>query len=292
MGRGAHGPILAESGLAGPAGRRIAGAGWHSEHCVARRDALPRAGGLAVVPVRVPRRRIPPAVAPALSRRRQSERQRTRHDQARCPHGIEIEPAPRHELQPEIAVHEPCEPAARGDHRGRVHGRDDECHPEMRIDEHGCGAVARIAVEAAQPEVDRHQHQPRAVRDRDRERPQAEPRRRDSRERARVPAPDQQHGAEADHERARADPDRRLPREQRGEQPERQHHREDRERMAEREIAERRDERGAAARHQRVRYRERPAHRGIEPVIDAAREHGRPQGDLRVQAGVQRLTDG
>lgn len=229
---------------------------------------------------------------PALSRRRQPERQCARHDQARRPHRVEIEPAPRYELQPEIAVHEPREPAAGADHRDGMHGRDDERHPEMRIDERGRRAMAGVLVEPAQPQVDRYQHQPRAMRDRDRERPQAEPRGRNPRKRPRMPAPDQQHGAEADHERARADPDRRLPREQRREQPERQHHREDRERMAEREIAERRDERAAAARHQRVRHRERPAHRGVEPVIHPAREHGRPQRERGVKAGVQRLTDG
>ncbi|SOT40359.1 hypothetical protein F01_290023 [Burkholderia cenocepacia] len=36
LGRGAHGPILTESKSPDPVGRRIATAGWRSEHCGAR----------------------------------------------------------------------------------------------------------------------------------------------------------------------------------------------------------------------------------------------------------------
>src|ERR1700677_1190377 len=88
-------------------------------------------------------------------------------NQADGPNSIQIEPAPRYESETQIAVDEPCRESAGQDHRSRVDDRDQYGNAETGIDEGACRLMASIGIWGlTEAEIDRYDHQARAVRDR------------------------------------------------------------------------------------------------------------------------------
>src|SRR6185369_17618489 len=109
---------------------------------------------------------------------------RADQDEADGPDRIQIEPALRYEFEAEIAVGEPRATSAGGDHRGGVDGGNQHGHAEIGIDERAGGLMASVEVGLpTEPEIDRHQHQRRAMGERDGERPKPQLRRRYPRQR-------------------------------------------------------------------------------------------------------------
>ena len=70
-------------------------------------------------------------------------------DEAQRPGLIQIEPAPRQELETQIAVCEPCRPAARRNHCQRMDQGDQDGHAEVRVDQSACRLVAGVQVSGA-----------------------------------------------------------------------------------------------------------------------------------------------
>src|SRR5436190_23096899 len=100
---------------------------------------------------------------------RQADHKRdTAHEyQAQGPSRIQIEPAPRHELETEIAVDQPRQESAGGNHRDRMDAGDQDGHVEIGIDESARRLVAAVAAGGmAEAEINRYQHQSRAMRGR------------------------------------------------------------------------------------------------------------------------------
>ena len=87
----------------------------------------------------------------------------------------------------------------------------------------------------AEPEIDRHQHQSRAMRDGDRKGPQRQLRRRYPRQRPWMASADKPEDTEGDDKEAGADLDLALPFDQRDQQRERKDHQQHRQQMADRQ---------------------------------------------------------
>ncbi len=173
-----------------------------------------------------------------------------------------------------------------------MHAGDQQRHAEPRLHQSLRSLVRPVGiVGAAKAKVDRHEHQPSAVRNRYREGPQREPRWRDPGEHTRMPSPEQQDNAEAYYERACASLDFALPCEYGGEHGKRHHHQKDCQHMSGREIEKSGEERMRAPLHQGVRHRKRPSHRGIGTVIATACDDREPEAGLR-PAAAQVPTDG
>ena len=105
-------------------------------------------------------------------------------------------------------------------------------------------------------------------------------------------SPDQQESTEADDEHTRADLDLALPGEQDREHGERHHHHEHRQNVPSREIQKRGEQGTCSSLHQPARNGERPSHRRVDPVIDAARHDRQPKAGLRPAASDQAPTEG
>jgi hypothetical protein len=122
-------------------------------------------------------------------RQRAPQPQSTHEDQAHRPHHVQVEPAFRDELQAQPPVDRP-RPAPRPRSSSRWYGpwtrpRPMPCVAHQRRRR----AVPRVQrVGRAEPQVDRHQHQRRAMRQRHQKRPERQPRGRHAGEKARVAA--------------------------------------------------------------------------------------------------------
>ena len=95
------------------------------------------------------------------------ERDSPNQNEADSPNYIQVEPASRNELQAQIAVDEPRRTSAGRDHCNRVDKRNDRRRTEICTDKHG-GWFADLtrAGGLAKAEIDRNEHQARAMRDR------------------------------------------------------------------------------------------------------------------------------
>src|SRR5450631_3998057 len=101
-----------------------------------------------------------------LARETEHQCDRPHQNETDGPACIEIEPAPRQEFEAEVAINQPGRASAGRDHRGGMDDRDQHGHTEIGIDQRpGCLMSLVEAVVPAEAEIDRHQHQPRAMRD-------------------------------------------------------------------------------------------------------------------------------
>jgi hypothetical protein len=152
-----------------------------------------------------------------VDRKRESAHQ----NKAERPSRIQIEPAPRHELETQVPVDQPGQDAAGYDHRDRVDGGDQDGHAEIGIDEGSRRLVASVEVGGtAETKIDRYQHQSRAMRDRHGKGPEPQLRRSYPRQYPRVAPVDEPQDAEADDQEAGADLGRSLPLDEGDEQSE------------------------------------------------------------------------
>ena len=129
----------------------------------------------------------------------------------------------------------------------------------------------------AKPEIDRYEHQSRPMGNRHRKGPQAQLRRPDPRQRARMTPVQQSEYAEADDKKARPDLNLRPPFGKGHEQREGKQNEEHGEEMADSQRSQRGQKRPRITFHQSGGNGERPAHAGVDAVIEAARNHGKPQ---------------
>jgi hypothetical protein len=103
----------------------------------------------------------------SLARQSDHKRQSTYQDEAEGPSRIQIEPTPRHELETLVAVDQPCQEAAGGDHRDGMDDGNQDGHTETSIDKGACRLVASVDVGgSAETKIDRHEHQSSTMRDR------------------------------------------------------------------------------------------------------------------------------
>ena len=78
----------------------------------------------------------------------QTDRKRESADQyeAEGPGRIQVEPAPRHELEPQVAIDQPCQDSAGCYHRDRVDNGNQDGHAEIIIDEGACRLVTPVEI--------------------------------------------------------------------------------------------------------------------------------------------------
>jgi hypothetical protein len=144
----------------------------------------------------------------------------------------------------------------------------------------------------AEPEIDRHQHQCRAMGERDRERPKPQLRRRYPRQRSWMAPVGQPIKTEGDDEEAGADLYRALPFDHGNQQREGQDHEQHREQMADRERPKRGHQGARAPFHQSRGNGERPPHARVDAVVEAARDHSQPEPGRRPVGCAHIQTDG
>src|SRR5712691_7221183 len=107
------------------------------------------------------------------ARRADRKRESAHQYEAEGPSRIQVEPAPRHERETQVAVDQPRQESAGCDHRDRVDGGNQDGHADIGIDEDACRLVAPVEVgDAAETKIDRYQHQSRAMRHRHGKRPE------------------------------------------------------------------------------------------------------------------------
>jgi len=168
---------------------------------------------------------------------RQVDRKRESAHQyeAEGPSRIQIEPAPRHELETQVPVDQPGQDAAGCDHRDRVDDGDQDRHAEMGFDEGACRLVAAVEIGgAAETKIDRYQHQSRAMRDRHGKGPEPQLCRSYPRQHPRMAPVDEPEAAEPDDQEACADLDLSLPLDEGDQQREGKDHHKHRQQMADR----------------------------------------------------------
>ena len=170
-----------------------------------------------------------------LIRKAEHERESTHQDEADGPSRIQVEPAPRHELETQVAVDQPCQESAGCNHRDGVDDGDQDSHAEIGIDEGACRFVASVKVGGhAEPEVNRHEHQSCAMRDRHGERPERQLCRSYPRQHSRMAPVDAPEDTEPDDQEAGTDLDLSLPLDEGDKQREGKDHHEHRQQMADR----------------------------------------------------------
>ena len=74
------------------------------------------------------------------------EREGAHQDETEGPRCIEIEPAPRHELETQVAVDQPRQGSAGCDHRDSVDDGDQDRHAEIGLYEGACRLVTPVEV--------------------------------------------------------------------------------------------------------------------------------------------------
>src|ERR1700730_14462050 len=160
---------------------------------------------------------------------RKAERQRESADQDETegPSRIQIEPAPRDELETQVAVDQPRQESAGCDHRDRVDDGDQDGHTQIGIYECARRLVSLVEVGgSADTEIDWYEHQSRAMGDCHREGPEPQLRRSYPRQHPRMTSVDEPKDAEPDHEETGADLDLLLPFDEGDQQRERKDHHE------------------------------------------------------------------
>src|SRR6476469_4946759 len=110
------------------------------------------------------------------ARQTDPKRESTHQDEADGPGRIKIEPTPRYEFETQVAVDQPRAASACCDHRHRVGDGDHDGHTEIGFDERACCLMASVEI-GAEPEINRHEHQPRTMSDRHGEGPEPQLRR-------------------------------------------------------------------------------------------------------------------
>ena len=170
-----------------------------------------------------------------LLRKDDRKRESAHKNEADGPSRIQIEPAPRHELETQVAVDQPRGESASHYHRERVDNGDQDGRAEIGVDERACRLVASVEVGGpAEPEIDRHEHQSRAMRDGHGEGPEPQLCRSYPRQRPRMAPVDEPEDTETDDEEAGADLDLSLPFDEGDQQPEGREHQEHCQQMADR----------------------------------------------------------
>ena len=112
---------------------------------------------------------------------------------------------------------------------------DQDGHAEVGVDEGACRLVAAVEVGGpTEPEIDRYEHQSRAMRDRHGEGPEPQLRRSYPRQRPWMAPVDEPEETEPDDQEAGADLDLLLPFDEGDKQPEGKQHQEHRQQMAHR----------------------------------------------------------
>jgi hypothetical protein len=72
---------------------------------------------------------------------------------------VKIEPAPRHELETQLAINQPCGESASHHHRDRMHNGYSDGRAEIGVDEGACRLMASVKVgDPAEPEINQHEH--------------------------------------------------------------------------------------------------------------------------------------
>ena len=133
---------------------------------------------------------------------------------------------------------------------------------------------------AADTEIDGQQHQARAMGRRDGERPERQLCRLDTGQETRMAAGDQQVDARRYDQQPGANADFMLPSDQGGHNGERRQDARHRQEVPGAERTERRDQVPSPLAHQPGGNRQRPAHPGVDAVIDAAGDYGQPEAGL------------
>ncbi len=165
--------------------------------------------------------------------------------------------------------------------------------PRLAFDEGPGGLVTAVEVSfPTEPEIDRHEHQSRAMSDRRGERPKRQLRRSYPRQCPRMAPVDEPEDAEADDKEAGAYLDLALPFDERDQQRERKNHQQHRKQMAGRERTKRSHQRTRIPFHQSGRNGERPPHSRIYSVVEAARDDSQPEPGSRPIRPAQFQTDG
>ena len=144
----------------------------------------------------------------------------------------------------------------------------------------------------AEPEIDRHQHQRRAMGERDGEGPKPQLRRRYPRQHSRMAPVGKPEQTEGDDKEAGADLYRALPFDDGNEQREGKDHQQHREQMAGRERPKRGHQGTRAPLHQSSRNGERPPHARVDAVVEAARDDSQPEPGRCPIGCAQIQTDG
>src|SRR5271155_1030816 len=168
----------------------------------------------------------------------EAERKRENADQyeAGGPSRIQIEPAPRHEFETQVAVDQPRQESAGGNHRDGVDDADQDSHAEIGIDEGAWRLVAAIEVGiSAKAEINRHEHQSRAMRDRHGKGPERQLSRSYPSQHPRMAPVDEPEDAEPDDQEAGADLDLWPPLDEGDQHREGKDHAEHRQHMADRQ---------------------------------------------------------
>jgi hypothetical protein len=161
------------------------------------------------------------------------KRESAHQNEANGPSRIEIEPAPRHELEAQVAVHQPRGESASRDHRRRVDNGDQNGHAEIGVDEGTCRLMASVEVGGpTESQIDRYEHQSRAMRGRYREGPEPQLRRSYPCQCPRMAPVDQPEDTKPDDQEAGPDLDLSLPFDEGDKQPEGKEHQEHRQQMA------------------------------------------------------------
>ena len=174
-----------------------------------------------------------------------------------------------------------------------MNGGNQNGHAEIGVDQSAGGLVALVEVGfPAEPEIDRHQHQCRAMRERDGERPKPQLRRRYPCQRPWMTPAGKPEKTEGDNEEACADLYRALPFDDGNQQCEGQDHQQHREQMAGRERPKRGHQRPRAPLHQSSGNSERPPHARVDPVVKAARDDSQPEPGRRPVGCAHIQTDG
>ena len=104
--------------------------------------------------------------------------------------------------------------------------------------------------------------------------------------------PKEKKDAKADDDERRRRLNLMLPFGERQQQRERQQHQQDCKEMPSRQRPERQEQGARASFHESCGDRERPAHSGIDPVKDAARDHSKPEPRQSPIGSAQFQTDG
>ena len=165
--------------------------------------------------------------------------------------------------------------------------------PRLACIEGAGGLVGFIEVGLpAEPEIDRHEHQSRTMRDGHGEGPKAQLRRGYPRQRARMLPADKPEHAKPDDKEACRNLDLALPCNEGDQQREGKHHDQYREQMARRQRPKGGHQGARTPLHQSSRNRERPAHSRVQPVIKAARDDRQPKPGRCPVGHAQIQTDG
>jgi hypothetical protein len=152
-------------------------------------------------------------------------------------------------------------------------------------------AACPALVSIVRPQIDRHQHQARPMGHRGQKRPKRQTRWRDAGQKPGMATIDQQVDPQRDQQGRRADLDLALPFHQKQKHCERKQDRGHGHQMADRKRQKRLVEAAPAPVHQRRRNGKRPAHAGIDPVIQPEATTAHHRAAAVIKSSTVRRTD-